>query len=170
MKEKKIVYPEPADYFPKEIREEFFGSDDKEPEDGKKAHKKHDYMVEGIQKLTYETTWFDVRILKIGRKKRITIEPDGNVKRELFSRTEADAPLKKTATYKSRIKKEKVTALFEEIIDCMRNSKSVNGYIDDGFFTVKLEYSDGEIMLPRGLSSGDRDLNRIMAGFLAVFE
>lgn len=167
MKEKKIVYSEPASYFPKEIREEFFGEKNEEPEKNKKTNKKPDYMVEGIQKLTYEKTWFDVRILKVGRKERITIKPDGSIKRELYARSDADTTLKKTETGRLIIEKDKVMALYQEIVDCMRNSESVIGYIDDGFFTVKLEYSDGEITIPRGLSSGEKDLNQIMVNFFS---
>ena len=126
---------------------------------------KHDYMVEGIEKLTYEKTWFNVQFLKIGGKDRVTVDSEGNYKYERFTRTEADTPLKKVSTVKKNIGKEVAKKLYEDVIYCLRNAESVLGYIDDSEFTVKLEYGSGEISVPRGLKAGDKDMNQVMEDF-----
>lgn len=118
-------------------------------------------LSEGIQKAMYTRTWFNPSKLQLGYKVTYEIFSDGKVVRRYYEGTSRKA----SETVKWTIDSDKIKALFDEIADCIHDANQVEGYVDDCGAQLKLYFWDGEVELPRGFGTREKDIGQIMETF-----
>ena len=123
-------------------------------------------LAKEIQSVLYTRTWFNPAELKLGYKVTYEVLPSGKVTRRYYQ----GASRKISEKVEWQLSMEKVISLFNEIVDCLHSADRVTGYVDDCGATVKLEFWDGSMELPRGLGTAEKDVGRAMELFTNALE
>ena len=115
-------------------------------------------LAKEIQSVLYTRTWFNPAELKLGYKVTYEVLPSGKVTRRYYHGTSR----KISEKTEWQVPTDRALSLFNEIVDCLHSADRVTGYVDDCGATVKLEFWDGSMELPRGLGTAEKDVGRTM--------
>lgn len=121
-------------------------------------------LAKEIRSVLYTRTWFNPAELKLGYKVTYEVLPSGKVTRRYYHGTSR----KISEKTEWQVPTDRVLSLFNEIVDCLHSADRVTGYVDDCGATVRLEFWDGTMDLPRGLGNADKDVGRLLEIFTSV--
>ena len=116
-----------------------------------------------IVKLVYKRDFFDISVMKPGRKSVATIFNDGTV---VFKEYE---PMSRRAQSVRRGKRsvEDFKTLCEKIEVCIESADRLDSYVDDSTEELKIFYEFGRVQrMDRGLGNEDLHIGDIMSEFL----